>query len=158
MGEERASTDLRAELLPGTSVCAEILCLDEQNKVRIAHVHHSSRNIAHVGQLDRAWHHPRNPHLALDQIKGVGNLNDVAGPEAAMCTQRDVLLPFTPRQPSGDAARPVAGEFRLATVSIEESQKKVAVRLTLQELDAVGTHARIPSTQLSRKVSMVALG
>jgi hypothetical protein len=138
MGKERAGADLSSEFLPGMAVCAEILCLDKQNEVRIPDIHHSSSNIADAGQLDRPRHHTGDAHLAFDQVQRVSILDNMAGAQAAMSTQRNILPAFTPRQPSGNATRTVAGELRLATIGVEEAKKQIATGLTLQELDAIG--------------------
>jgi hypothetical protein len=158
MGKERAGANLRPKLLPGVSVRAEILRLNEQNKVRIPHVHHSSRNIADAWHLDRTRHHTWNPHLAFDQIQRVGSLNHVASAQATMGTQRNILPAFTPRQPSGNATRTVAGELRLATIGVEETQEQIAIGPTLQKLDAVGADTGISRTELACELSMAALG
>ncbi len=75
-----------------------------------------------------------------------------------MSAQRNIHPSLTPRQPSGDTTRTVAGELRLATVSVEEAQKKIAISLRLQKFDAVSAHAGVPRTELSRKFGVAALG
>ena len=102
-------------------------------------------------------HHTGNPHLAFYQIQRVGGLDDMARAQAAMGAQRNVLPSLTPRQPRGDTTCTVARELRLATVGVEETQEQIAISLALKKLDAVGAHAGIPSTELSRKFSMAAL-
>ena len=45
--------------------------LHQNHKVRIPHIHHRARNIAHTIHHNRPRHHPRHAHLALNQITRV---------------------------------------------------------------------------------------
>jgi hypothetical protein len=75
-----------------------------------------------------------------------------------MGAQSNVLPSLTPRQPRRDTTRAVAGELRLATISIEETKEQIAPGLTLKKLDAIGADTGVSSAELACEFSVTALG
>ena len=47
---------------------AEILRLDEQDKMRISDVHHRTFDISNISEYDPALHHAGYAHLAFNHI------------------------------------------------------------------------------------------
>src|SRR5580698_8643057 len=101
------------------SVRTEILRVSEESEVRIPHIHHRARNFSDSGDHNRALHHPRDAHLAFDEVDGISRVNDMAGTKAAVSAKRDVQLSIAACKPCGDAACAVAGELCLASIGVE---------------------------------------
>jgi hypothetical protein len=137
---------------------AEVIVINKKNKMRIPNVDHRSSHIADAWQFDRARHHSRNSHLALDQVKRIGSLKDPAGAKAAMRSQLDTLPALTAGQPRCHTTRSIPRELRLAAIRIEQPKKKTAVGPSIQKLNPVSSDTRIPCTQLARKIAMPPLG
>jgi hypothetical protein len=156
MREKRADANLRAKFLPAQPMSAEVIVINKKNKMWIPNVDHRSSDIADAWQFDRARHHSRNSHLALNQVKRVGSLKNPAGAKAAMRSQLDTLPALTTGKPRSNAPRSIPRKLRLAAIRIEQPQKKNAVGPSIQKLNPIRPDAGIPCTQLARKISMAA--
>ncbi len=154
MRKQRTRADTRSKLLPTLSISTEVLGINEQHKVRIPDIDHSSGNIAHPGKLNRPLHHPRNTHLTLDQVKRIRGLNHMATPHSAMRPKRHILKSFATRQPRSNTASPIARKLRLAAIRIEQPQKQIAIRSALKELNAIRAYARIARAKLPCQLCM----
>jgi hypothetical protein len=137
---------------------AEVVVVDKENKMWIPNIDHRSSYIADAWQFNRARHCPRNSHLALDQVKRIRSLKDPAGAKAAMSPQLDTLPTLIAGQPGCHTTRSIPRELRLAAIRIEQPKKKIAVGPSIQKLNPVGSNARVPCTQLARKIGMAARG
>src|SRR5580693_2954534 len=118
------------------AMCTEILRINEENEVRIPHIHHGPRNIADTGYHNRALHHARDAHLALNEVNRVNRLNNVTGAKTAVSAERDILFSLAACEPCCDAPRAVAGELCFAAIGVEEAKKELSVRFAVEKLDA----------------------
>ncbi len=136
---------------------AEVVGVDEENEVRIPYIDHSPSHIADTRQRDRTRHDTRNTHLAFDQVRRIGCLDDMASTQAAVGTQGNVLPALTARKPRGNASCPISRKLSLAAVLIEKTQEEIAVGLPLEELNAIGPDAGVPCAKLTREFGVAAL-
>ena len=147
----------RPKLLPRQSLRTEILRLDENNKVRIPHIHHRSGNIAHAGHLNRARHHAWNPHLALDQVHRIGSLHHAAGAQPPCVPKATSVLPSLLASHAATQRVPLPESSASLPSALNSRRKNSPFGLTLQKLDSIGAHAGVPRAELPRKFSMAAL-
>src|SRR6185437_3862835 len=107
--EERIDGDLRAELLPAHAVAAEIIARHKRDEVRIADIHHGAVDrAADACNLDRALHHTRHAHAALDPPYCALAAEHAAGPYSAVRAEDHLRVAFALREPCSHAAGSVA--------------------------------------------------
>src|SRR5271170_7629479 len=121
----------------------EVIRINKDHKVRIAHIHHRTRNIPNARNLNRSRHDSRHAHLTLDQVKRIGSLNHMTDTQTAMRPQHYITHPLAACQPRCHTTRAVTRELSLAPVSIKEPQEELAIRLALKKLDAIRTNTGI---------------
>src|ERR1700682_5181586 len=137
MREQRTGADLRTQLLPGMPVRTEVLRIDEQDKVRIPHIHHGAHNSPHTRKLNRPRNNARNAHLALNQINRLMSLDHTARSQTTVSSKSNLQLPFAAGEPGSNATSAITRELRLASICVEEPEKEFTIRLALEELDAI---------------------
>ena len=156
--KQRADTDLRAKLLPVEPAGTEVPALDEHHEVwiptfTIAPATSPTPSTTIVRGITRG-----TPISLSIRYNGIGRLNDAAGAQPSMGSQRNLAQVLAVRQPCRDAAGSIAGELSLAAIRVEQPQEIITTRppswCPIEKLNPIGADAGVPGAQPPRQRSV----